>query len=180
MSHCDNCNLFRVKRSKKVDFAKKESKRSICAQINAFNGQTDNCIWWNGKKWFYQMCYIYVCMCVCLYVYSLVATRKMHESLDCKLSLSVPFCCSSPSLQLHCCNKETLQPFFQIFYDFAFLSVFMCVWLLVYSWVFISIDTYIDDIILGIVCICAANVKPVTVFHWLYDTNVILAIENLK
>lgn len=43
-----------------------------------------------------------------------------------------------------------------------------------------SVCTHIDNIILGIVCVGAANVEPVALLHRLYDAHMILAIKHLK
>lgn len=40
-------------------------------------------------------------------------------------------------------------------------------------------DTYINNIILGIVSICTTNIESIAL-HFLNDTNMIFAIENLK
>lgn len=39
--------------------------------------------------------------------------------------------------------------------------------------------TYINYIILGIVSVCAANIQPVAIVHWLHDPYVIAAVEEL-
>lgn len=44
----------------------------------------------------------------------------------------------------------------------------------------VSLCTHIDNIILGIVCVGAANVEPVALLHRLYDAHMILAIKHLK
>lgn len=40
--------------------------------------------------------------------------------------------------------------------------------------------TYVNDIVLGIMCICAAHVQPVALFHLLDDAHMVPAIEQLQ
>lgn len=40
--------------------------------------------------------------------------------------------------------------------------------------------TYVNDIVLGIMCICTTHVQPVALFHFLDNSNVVPAIEQLQ